>query len=264
MDHFISANRESWATLAEDHYLHYRKILETNASTLNSTQIDELGDITGKSVIHLQCNTGADSISLARLGAKHVTGVDLVPENVEHARRMAADLDADNITFVESNVLEVKDNIQKKYDIVFTTEGVLCWLPDLNLWADNVRHLLADDGFLYVMDGHPFYMVWEEEKLPELVIRYPYFKKTADKEDTIGGYASDPKESTNYSWMYTVGDIINALSRAGLHIEWFHEFDWLYFNASPGKQIKDEQGNWMFPDHRGKLPYTFSLKATVR
>ena len=263
MNKYIEANKLSWATIAREHYKTFRTRLSQNESTPCETQKRELGDIAGKKLIHLQCNTGADTLSLARMGAK-VTGVDLVPANIHYAKRLAADLAIDDARFIESDVLEIMDRHDDKYDIVYTTEGVLCWLPDLNLWARNVRHLLADDGFLYVMDGHPFYMTWDEERLPELVVKYPYFRKTADRDEWIGGYASEPKEATNYAWMYTVGEIINALSQAGLHIEWFHEFDWLYYQLSAEKQKKDEDGNWVFPEHKGKLPYTFSLKATVR
>lgn len=263
MNKYIEANKQSWATIAQDHYQAFKTRLSQEETTLSDTQRHELGDISGKKLIHLQCNTGADTISLARMGAK-VTGVDLVPENVHYARKLAADFGVADARFIESNVLEIMDKHHEKYDIVFTTEGVLCWLPDLYLWARNIRHLLADDGYLYVMDGHPFYMVWDEEKLPELVVKYPYFSKTADKDDWIGGYASEAKQSENYAWMYTIGEIVTALSQAGLHVEWLHEFDWLYYQVSAEKQKKDEGGNWAFPEHKGKLPYTFSLKATVR
>jgi SAM-dependent methyltransferase len=263
MNDYIEANKQSWGALAPDHYETYQRLLLAGETTLSPTQIEELGDIRGKRLIHLQCNTGADTISLARLGAQ-VTGVDLAPENVAFARKLAADCGVADARFIESNVLELMDVHDERYDIVFTTEGVLCWLPDLTLWARNVRHLLADDGFLYLMDGHPLFMVWDEEALPELVIRYPYFEKNADREEWIGGYAGAPKEGTNYSWMYTMGEIVTALSAAGLHIEWLHEFDWLYYKLSGERQVRDEAGGWAYPEHRRKLPYTFSLKATVR
>jgi SAM-dependent methyltransferase len=197
------------------------------------------------------------------MGAK-VTGVDLVPDNVQFARKLAADCGIDDARFIESNVLEIMDRHDEQYDIVYTTEGVLCWLPDLHLWARNVRHLLADDGYLYLLDGHPFFMCWDEDQLPELVVKYPYFQKTADAEEWIGGYAAEPKQATSYSWMYTVGEIINALSQAGLHIEWFHEFDWLYYQLSEEKQERDMAGGWTYPEYKGRLPFTFSLKATIR
>ncbi|MBN1877991.1 MAG: class I SAM-dependent methyltransferase [Anaerolineae bacterium] len=263
MNEYIEANKQSWGMIAKDHYETFKARLLAHKTTLSQTQIQELGDIAGKRLIHLQCNTGADTISLARMGAK-VTGVDLVPENIHYARKLAADCGIDDARFIESNVLEMIDKHHEKYDIVFTTEGVLCWLPDLYLWACNVRHLLADDGFLYVLDSHPFYMIWDEEKLPELVVKYPYFQKNADQDEWIGGYASESKQATNYSWMYTMGEIVTALSQAGLHIEWLHEFDWLFFQLSAEKQIKDKEGNWVFPEHKERLPYTFSLKATIR
>lgn len=263
MEEYIRTNRDSWATIAQAHYETFKSFLSANESTLNQTQLQELGDIEGKKLIHLQCNTGADTISLARMGAK-VTGVDLVPENIHYAGKMASDCGIDDARFIESNVLEIMDKHDEKYDIVYTTEGVLCWLPDLFSWARNIGHLLADDGFLYVMDGHPFFMIWDEDELPNLVVKYPYFRKSADRDEWIGGYASEPKKAVSYSWMYTIGEIINSLSQAGLHIEWFHEFDWLYYQLSAEKQRRDEGGKWVYPEHEKRLPYTFSLKATIR
>jgi SAM-dependent methyltransferase len=259
----LEANRKSWGAIAGEHYRIFKAVLAERESTLRKTQLLELGELRGKSLIHLQCNIGADTVSLARLGAR-VTGVDFAPENIRYARKLASDCGIDDARFIEANVLEIMDTHDEKYDIVYTTEGVLCWLPDLALWARNVRRLLKDDGFLYLMDGHPFFMAWDEEKLPALVVKYPYFRKTADKDDWIGGYACEPKRAVNYGWMYTVGEIINSLGQAGLHIEWFHEFDWLYYKLSAAKQERDGNGNWVFPEHRGKLPFTFSLKAVLR
>jgi SAM-dependent methyltransferase len=262
MNEYIDANRRSWGLIAEDHYHAYKARLSQKESILNDVQQQELGDIRGKSLIHLQCNTGADTVSLARMGAA-VTGVDLVPENIFYARKLAADFGIDDARFIESNVLEIMDIHHETYDIVYTTEGVLGWLPDLHLWARNVRALLKDDGYLYVMDSHPVYMIWDEDALPDLVIRYPYFLKTADEEGWIGGYASEAKESTNYNWMYTLGEVVTVLSEAGLHVEWLHEFDWLFYKGGRG-MIQEAEGRWAFPEHKAKLPYTFSLKATVR
>jgi len=263
MDNYIEANKQSWATIAQDHYKTFKKKLTHEESTLSELQRKELGNISGKTLIHLQCNTGADTLSLARMGA-HVTGVDLVPENIHYAKKLADDLGITDAEFIVSDVLKVMDKVKAQFDIVYTTEGVLCWLPDLYLWAQNVRHLLSDDGYFYLLDGHPTFMIWDEGKLPELVVKYPYFKKSADQDEWIGGYASDSKKATNFSWMYTMGEIITALSQSGLHVEWLHEFDWSYFQLSAEKQIRGEVDGWWFPEHKEKLPYTFSLKATVR
>jgi hypothetical protein len=122
---------------------------------------------------------------------------------------------------------------------------------------------MKDDGSLYLLDSHPIFMAWDEEKLPELEVKYPYFLKRADEEGWIGGYASEAKEGTNFSWMYTLGEVITALSEAGLHIEWLHEFDWVFYRIGE-KMVNEGGGQWVWPEHKGKLPFTFSLKATVR
>jgi hypothetical protein len=111
--------------------------------------------------------------------------------------------------------------------------------------------------------GEKVSMAWDEEKLPALVVKYPYFLRTADKDDWIGGYACEPKRAVNFGWMCTSGEIINSLSMAGLHFEWFPEFDWLYYKLSGDKQERDGNGNRCFPEQRGKLLFTFSLKAVV-
>lgn len=263
MNEYIEANKKSWALISEDHYNAFKDRLSREESILNETQVRELGELQGKSLIHLQCNTGADTICLARMGAK-VTGVDLVPENIHFAQKLARDFQIEDARFIESNVLDIMGKHHEKYDVVYTTEGALCWIPDLGLWARNVRHLLKDAGFLYVMDGHPFYMVWDEEALPELSVKYPYFVKQPDKGEMIGGYASESKKGVNYGWGYTVSEIINSLSEAGLHIEWFHEFDWLYYELPSKQHEKRKGGGWAFPQYRERLPFTFSLKATVR
>ncbi len=260
----VAANREAWGLLSKDHYEHFKWRLQTEHSLLNRIITAELGDISGKTVIHLQCNTGADTLSLARLGAAHVTGVDLVPRNVEYAQRLASDLGFTNAEFLVSDIMELESRHHRKYDVVFTSEGALCWLPDLNKWARAIRHLLKDDGFLYVFDSHPFLMALDEAKVGHGVVdvKYPYFAKRPDKSDTIGGYAAEARPGENYCWMYTVSDLINSLTSAGLQVEWFNESDLLFFREDGMRQA--EPGLWACPELRGKLPMTFSIKATVR
>jgi SAM-dependent methyltransferase len=258
----IEANKTAWGSLAKTHYECCKKTLQEKKYNFSSIIEKELGDISGKTVIHLQCNTGADTILLAQKGAV-VTGVDLAPENIFYARKMAQELGVNNIDFIESDIMEFKEKHDKKYDMVFTTEGVLCWLPDLNKWAETVRHLLKENGFLYVLDGHPFYMVFDEEKLQEnkLEIKYPYFKREPEYNEDMLDYFSDNKMGVNYGWMYKVSDIINPLAKAGLMIEYFNEYDTLYFNM--GGMENSSNGQYNFPFFNMKLPFTFSLKAKL-
>ncbi|MFW6298313.1 MAG: class I SAM-dependent methyltransferase [Bacillota bacterium] len=258
----IEANKAAWAKLAEDHYHRFKKVLSERPSLINRIIQDELGDVQGKKVIHLQCNTGADTVSLSRMGAK-ATGVDLVPLNIHYAKKLAEDFNLDT-KFIESDIMTLKDHHQEKYDIVFTSEGVIGWLPDLNRWAETIHHLLKDDGFFYINESHPFLMTLDEKALNEnkFILKYPYFDSTADEENEIGGYASHPKEATNYFWMYTLSDIINALIKSGLCIEFFNESDALAWNHGGMQQI--EEGLYQHPYFKGKFPLQFSLKATKR
>jgi SAM-dependent methyltransferase len=257
----IEANKSAWALLSQDHYNYVKKAILDNNFYLGSIIEGELGDISGKTVIHLQCNTGGDTILLAQKGAT-VTGVDLVPENIFYAKKLSQELKIQNIEFIESDIMELKEKHNEKYDMVFTTEGVLCWLPDLNKWAETVRHLLKENGVLYLLDGHPFYMMFDEEKLSEnkLEIKYPYFIREPEYSETIFGYFSEDKNGGNYGWMYKVSDIINSLAKAGLTIECFNEYDCLYFNQ--GDMEKCSNG-YHFPFFDKKIPFTFSLKARL-
>jgi GrpB-like predicted nucleotidyltransferase (UPF0157 family)/SAM-dependent methyltransferase len=254
----IQANKTAWGLIAQNQYESFKQELQKKDSLLSNIITEELGDIKGKRIIHLQCNTGADTISLARKGAI-VTGVDLASENIFYARKLAEELGIENANFIEANVLEL--TVEKKFDIVFTTEGVLCWLPDLNKWAKTVSSLLKENGFLYVHDCHPFFIIFDEEKLVqnELDIKYPYFDREPEHIEIIGGYTSHGKKSDNYNWMYKVSDIINAVADAGLRIEFFHEFDTLFYDLNEMKEKGG--GTYHYPHFDKKLPFTFSLRA---
>lgn len=260
----IESNKEAWSKISEDHYKTYKKIFTEGKYMLNSYIQKEIGDIRGKKIIHLQCNTGADSIKLAQMGAK-VVGVDLVPENIFYAKKLAADLNITDIEFIESDIMTLSEVHSDKYDIVFTSEGVLGWLPDLNIWGKTIRKLLKDNGFLYVFDSHPFFLAMDESMLSKEVyeVKYPYFGKCPDIDDSIGGYASEVKYGVKaYFWMHTISDIINALTSAGLHIEFFNEFKKNFFNSGDMK-VDKENGLYYYDYNTDKFPMSFSLKASA-
>jgi len=259
----IESNKHAWGQISEDHYHAFKKLLLDGSHRLNKYILSELGDISGKSVVHLQCNTGADTILLTKLGASAV-GVDLVPDNILYARKLAEDLGVENINFIESDIMQFMEKHNEKYDIVFVSEGAIGWLPDLNKWGKTIRHLLKDSGFFYIFENHPIFMMFDTEKLPENIteIKYPYFGKKPDVDDTIGGYASESKHGVkSYFWMHTISDIINSLTSAGLKIEYFNEFSENFFDA--GGSTKVDNGLWNYDFNDNKFPMSFSLKATV-
>ncbi|WP_312943117.1 class I SAM-dependent methyltransferase [Oscillibacter sp.] len=261
----IESNKKAWSKISEDHYNTFKSAFEKGMPKLNYYIQNELGNISNKEIIHLQCNTGADTIILSKMGAGNVTGVDLVPDNIFYARKLADDLQISNVNFIESDIMELSHVHNRKYDIVFTSEGVLGWLPDLNVWAKTIRNLLKDNGFLYVFDSHPFFLSMDESKLSkeEYKIKYPYFGKKPDIDDSIGGYASEVKRGVKaYFWMHTLSDIVNALTSAGLHIEYLNEFTEYFCDSGDMEHIEDK-GLYCYEYNTNKYPMSFSLKATV-
>ncbi|HIZ54638.1 MAG TPA: class I SAM-dependent methyltransferase [Firmicutes bacterium] len=261
----IESNKQAWSKIAQDHYYHFKALLSSGNYQFNQYIQKELGDLSGKEIIHLQCNTGADTLTLAKT-AKSVSGVDLVPDNIFFARKLAHDLDVKNVKFIESDIMTLSAIHHEKYDIVFTSEGALGWLPDLNIWANTIRGLLKDDGYLYIFDSHPFFLCFDESKLDKEIfeIKYPYFSKTPDLNTSIGGYACEPKTGVKaYFWMYTVSDIINSLTKAGLHIEYFNEYTENFFDSGNMKASSEKKGLYTYPYNTDQYPMSFSLKASV-
>ena len=259
----IESNKHAWGQVSEEHYNYFKKALLEGTYQLNKYIQAEIGDLTGKKVIHLQCNTGADTIMLAKMSAGAV-GVDLVPDNVQYARKLAKDVGVSNIDFIESDIMTFMESHSEKYDVVFISEGALGWFPSFTKWGKTIRHLLKDDGYLYIFDGHPIVLMFDEEKLSKGIteIKYPYFKTEPDIDGTIGGYASDVKDGVEtYFWMFKVSDILNSLTSAGLHIEYFNEFQESFFDAGGGKRVDGNLYNYGF--NKGLFPMSFSLKATV-
>ncbi len=256
----IEANKIAWGTLSKEHYEHFKSRLAEDGFKLNPMVDKELGNVEGKRILHLQCNTGADSILLARKGAI-VTGVDLVPDNIRFARRLAKDFDVKNIQFIESDILKLAEVHTGTYDIVMTTDGAIGWLPDLNKWGKVLERFLSREGFFYFHDCHPFMGIFDEQALEngELIPKYPYFQQHADREAYIGGYASDTKTAENYFWGHQLSTIVNGLLNGGLYITYFNEYD----RCAPGMggTRTDDKGLSYYPELAGKLPLVISLKA---
>src|SRR5450759_2622739 len=161
-----------------------------------SIEVGELGDVAGKSLLHLQCHFGMDTMSWARLGAK-VTGVDYSERAIELAQALAKELAID-AHFVRSNIYDLPndDLIPGKFDIVYTALGVLGWLPDLKHWGKVIAHYLKPGGMFYILEAHPF-MLTLDEKSPDLKVVYPYFSSEALKFDTEHSYADSATVLTN-------------------------------------------------------------------
>jgi SAM-dependent methyltransferase len=266
---YLQANRARWDDLVPIHARSAFYDVEGfrgGRITLMDLEQEEIGDVRGKSLLHLQCHFGLDTLSWARLGAQ-ATGVDFSPRAIDLGRSLNDELDLD-VEFVCADVYDLPDVLSRQFDIVFTSYGVLTWLPDLRRWAEVVAHFVRPGGTFYIAEIHPFALVFDDrEDATALQIHepYPYFpvpEPLVFEED--GTYADQDaaiEHRTTYEWPYTVGDVVTFLIDAGLRIEFLHEFPFACYRMFPFLE-QDKAGRWWLPGRNETVPMTFSLKAT--
>jgi SAM-dependent methyltransferase len=230
---------------------------------LHSLEREEVGDVAGKSLLHLQCHFGLGTLSWARLGAT-VTGVDFSAKSIEQARALAAEVKIP-ANFVCSEIDDLPEALSGKFDIVFTSYGVLPWLPDLNRWASVIAHFLKPGGFFYIAESHPITCIFDDaEGTSELVIKYPYFETGEPLEWKVQGSYADRSahvaQPVSYEWIHPMADIINALIGAGLRIEFLHEFPYAAWQLLPF-MVEGPDGLWRLPRGEALLPLLFSIRA---
>lgn len=227
-------------------------------------EVEEIGEVRGKDLLHLQCHFGVDTLSWARLGAR-VTGVDFSGAAVALAQSLAHDLGLE-ATFVQADVLDLPDLLDADFDIVYSSRGVLGWLPDLSRWGQVIAHFLRPGGILYITEIHPVAQAFDDDEgVTELRLRYPYFARPEPLEFPVkGSYAdrsADVKQPVEYSWVHSLGEVVTAIAAAGLRIEFLHEFPEAPWPVPFLKQ--DPDGEWRLPpEQAGEIPLAFSLKAT--
>jgi len=229
-------------------------------NTLNTLERGEVGDVAGKSLLHLQCHFGMDTLSWARLGAK-VTGMDYSTEAIRKARELASNSGL-QANFVCCNLYDLPQHLEGQFDVVFTSYGVLGWLPDLREWARIAASYVKPGGIFYIAEFHPFAYVFDDES-DHLSHRYPYFSKGAMHFEFDGTYADHDarlQHREDYEWNYPLGEVVSTLIDAGLVIEFLHEHAFTVFEQLPFL-VKTEDGVWCFPDGIEPIPLMFSLRA---
>lgn len=264
MEAHIETNRALWNELVGVHVQapnsYDIETFRAGRETLKPIELEEVGDVGGKRLLHLQCHFGMDTISWARHGATAV-GADFSPEAIALARQLSAETNT-RADFVCSNLYELPQHLEGEFDIVITSYGVLCWLPDLDAWGKVINHFLAPGGFFYIVEQHPVGGMFSERE-GELVASESYFDKGPVEETSDGSYADRTavlQNKTSYQWQHPLSEIINALTTNGLHIELLHEFPFCMFRWLPSME-KSEDGWYRVPG-RDDLPFLFSLKAS--
>ncbi|WP_299442184.1 class I SAM-dependent methyltransferase [uncultured Aquimarina sp.] len=257
---FFKTNKATWDEKVKVHASSNFYDLESfknGNNSLNKYELEALGDVSGKSLLHLQCHFGQDTLSWSRMGAKS-TGVDLSDKAIELAKQLNTELKLD-AEFVCCNVLDTSDHLKNQFDIVYTSYGVIGWLPDLKPWGKMIAERLKSGGTFYMVEFHP--IVWMFDYLEGLpTIKYGYHQKEVIYEEYEGTYAdmNSKMVSKEYGWNHGLGEVISSLSEAGLTIEYLREYD-----ESPYDVFPDliENKNGMFESSDKLFPLLFAIKA---
>jgi SAM-dependent methyltransferase len=270
-DQYFDSNKDVWnkRTLAHRDSAFYDLAgFKAGDDVLTEIELSEMGDVKGKSLLHLQCHFGMDSLNWARKGAK-VTGVDLSDEAIREAKKLNDELAMD-AHFICCNVYDLHPGSSKQlspqdklkassFDIVFATYGVIGWLPDLTKWAEIIAHYLKPGGLFYFAEFHPAIWMFDDDFTH---IKYYYDNREIIETVNLPTYTDKdtPIPGKEYSWNHSLSEVFNALIAQGLRIEQFNEF---MYSPYPNfnKSVKVAEGKWVIEGMEGKVPMVYSIRA---
>jgi len=269
MADYLEVNRSNWDSRVPHHLTGYDldrfRSDPTFLSDVVRFDLTRLGDINGLDVVHLQCHIGTDTMSLARLGARSVTGLDFSPAALQAARALAQEFGTD-VNYVESDVYGAVDLLgAERFDLVYTGVGALCWLPDIKRWADVVAGLLRRGGRLFIREGHP--MLWAlSDPRPDhlLTVEFPYFETEGVLFSETHTYVDHEEELTSpdtVSFNHGLGEIITALMSAGLHLTGLVEHDSVPWNALDEAMEDIGGGEYRLRENPLRLAASYTLQA---
>ena len=263
----MEANRRRWDESVAHHYVsrdYDVSGFKRGRLSVHRLEIDEIGPVRGKSLLHLQCHFGMDTLSWARLGAR-VTGVDFSRPAVIAARRLAEECGLSaRARFVESDVYDARRKLREKFDIVYTGKGALNWLPDIPRWARIVSRSLRPGGTLYFMETHPVAgNRTDDSDGVKWGFDYPYFQRAPFRSVSAATYATEGavlKNVVEYDWQHTISEVLDSLIDAGLRIEFVHEFPFTFWGAHPTMR-RGRDGWYRFRRGHGNVPMMWSVRA---
>jgi len=260
MENYLDINKNSWNARVEPHLesdFYFVDEFLKGRNSLNSIELDLLGDVTGKSILHLQCHFGQDSISLSRMGAK-VTGIDLSDKAIDAAKDLAHKCGTDT-EFICTDVYNLPNVLNEKFDIVFTSYGTIGWLPDLERWANVVSHFIKADGEFIMAEFHPVVWMYDDDFDD---VTYHYFNEKPIIETSVGTYADTAADIVQdyVSWNHPLSDVLQNLISKNLVLENFREYDWSPYPCF--KHVEEfEKGKWRIAKFGNKIPLVYAIKA---
>lgn len=268
-------NRLSWNAATVAHNSHkgdQAAFFRNGGSRLSPEEKALLGNIQGLSVVHLQCNSGQDTLSLAQLGAQ-VVGVDISDTAIDFARQLSKDTNIP-ATFHRADVYDwLKETTAstQRFDIVFCSYGAICWLSNIDLWAQGICATLKPEGRFVTIDFHPVLSLFDEQ----MERKYAYFAdgKALTWDDGVSDYVANfglewakegikdfknPHRVHEFSW--GIGEIVSALLEAGLTLTSLKEYPYTH-DFKPFKHMQRRENHWYLPADQPTIPLMFSLTA---
>ena len=260
---YIKVNKELWNGKTPHHvkssFYNMAPFL-AGATSLNDIELGLLGDVKGKTILHLQCHFGKDSLSLARMGAK-VTGIDFSEEAIAKARELNTELGLD-AEFICSDVYSLGDVLTRQFDIIYTSYGVICWLPDMGKWAGIVRQFLKPGGHFVFVEFHPAVWMFDDEYK---FVKYGYFNGGPIIETPAGTYAdfNASIQLQEITWNHHLGEVLGALLDQQLQLLSFTEYDSSPYPCFP-EITECAPGRYQIKGLEGKIPMVYALKMRAQ
>lgn len=257
---YFEANKDGWnkrTGVHKDSSFYNISSFKAGKSSLNRIELEELGSVRGKSLLHLQCHFGMDTLSWAREGAD-ATGIDISDKAIDCAIELSKELQI-RAAFICCNVYDLKKHLNKKFDIVFTSYGVIGWLPDLDKWASVITDFLNPGGVFYLAEFHP--VVWMLDENFEH-IKYYYHNAETIFEKKCGTYTDRNAaiEYEEYSWNHSLSEVVNSLIKHDLQIKHLNEFPFSCYNCFDNL-VQGTDGYWRVKGLENKIPMMYSVKA---
>ncbi len=260
---YTEANRATWNLWVTrdtdtDHYKDVARFRATGSS-LRPIELAEIGEVAEKSLLHLQCNLGSETLSWARMGAR-VTGIDIADEAIIFAQRLAEESGlSERARFIRSDIYALPEALDETFDLVVATYGALCWAPDLEGWAQVAARYVAPGGALLLVDLHPIGMAVhtasDDPSGRTVRLDGPYFHTREPQTEQHEG------EPPVYAWGYGLGEVVTAVAATGLRVESLREHPYAHWRQFP-QMVESGDGYWRWPDPANEVPLLFSLRAT--
>jgi SAM-dependent methyltransferase len=260
-------NRAHWDALAAAHgqdAVYDSEALIAGADSLHDAEAagvrEAVGAVAGLDVLHLQCHIGFDAISLARRGAR-VVGVDFSPASLEKARALARRCEV-KVDFVEADATKLPVELHNRFDLVYATIGVICWIDDLGAWMRSAAAALRGGGKLLLVDVHPLYNMIAS--VDPLVVDFPYAHDRPRAFDEPGSYAGadlDVAATASVVYGHSLAEVLNAALGAGLRIQRLDEYLDSDFDPRGDILPRDDDGRYRLRVDGELLPVLFALVA---